>query len=87
MNNLLKIFETCEVCKRYDKNVGKSCKFIEVAKPGEMLAISILESKKWDLVLVAIDYFSRKIWAKSITKKEAIKIVDFLIGLEKMSGF
>src|SRR5699024_9702056 len=47
----------------------------------------MLEIGKGKLVVVAIDYFSRYIFAKFITTKEAKKIVDFLDEIYKKFKF
>ena len=45
---------------------------------GERVDFDVLEIKKKDFVAVEIDYFTRKVFARSIKSKEACKILEFI---------
>jgi transposase InsO family protein len=75
------------MCAKKDKKVGKTCKFVEVEQPGDRLGIDLLELRKNDKIFLAIDYFSRKIFGKTIKTKEAVKIVEFLKEIYKVFPF
>ncbi|KAG0420324.1 Gag-Pol polyprotein, partial [Dictyocoela roeselum] len=46
--------------------------------PGERVAFDILEIKKNDLILLGIDYFTRKVFGKAINSKCSEKILEFI---------
>jgi hypothetical protein len=70
--------EKCEIYVKKDKQYIKTGSYVEVENPGDRVGIDILELKKKDKIFVGIDYFSRKVFAKAIETKEAIKTVCFL---------
>jgi hypothetical protein len=72
------ILDKCEICKRKDKIISKSCIYIKVDKPGEKIGMDIMEFDENNSVITAIDYFSRKSFAKCVNTKEARKVVKFL---------
>ncbi|MGL5706922.1 MAG: reverse transcriptase domain-containing protein [Aeromonas sp.] len=78
---LLNILSNCIVCKRKDTKRGKTCKYISVLKPGEKIGIDILHLDQKIKIIMAIDYFSRKLFAKLVSTKESYKIVEFLENL------
>ncbi|MGL5708503.1 MAG: DDE-type integrase/transposase/recombinase, partial [Aeromonas sp.] len=80
-NKLGKILTGCELCQRKDEKIGKTCNFIEVKKPGEKMGIDICEIGPKDLVITAIDYFSRKIFCKAVQHKTASIVLNFLIEI------
>lgn len=67
----------CENCQRKDKIYGKTCTFIQTEAVGERLGIDILDSGEC-LVILAIDYFSRKAFGQTLEKKTAQHVVKFL---------
>ena len=75
---LKEILRTCQKCARNDKTYSKSAKFIQTFGPGEIISVDIMEINKKYRILMAIDYFSRKIWGICLNSKHANKIVDFL---------
>ncbi|MGL5709134.1 MAG: reverse transcriptase domain-containing protein, partial [Aeromonas sp.] len=86
-SQIRRILKKCEVCLKKDKQYKKTCYYVDVEKPGDKLGIDILEIKHHDKILVAIDYFSRKIFAQSIKTKEAKKTVKFLNTISKEFQF
>ena len=56
-------------------------------KPGDRIGVDILEIKSNDRVIMAIDYFTRKLFAKCVNTKEGYKIVDFLESVYKEFPF
>lgn len=66
-----------------DKKYYKARNYIDTDRPGQILGIDILEVTKNERVLMAIDYFSRKLFAKCIATKEAKKIVKFVEEVQK----
>jgi hypothetical protein len=75
---LKKILNKCIVCKRKEGKPGKSCKFIHTTFPGEKVGIDLMEVTRNQRIVVAIDYFTRKIYAKYIINKKPEHIVRFL---------
>lgn len=86
-NKLSEILNKCEVCSRKDKLKLKTCQYIAVEKPGDRVGIDILEIKANDKVVMAIDYFSRKLFARCLNTKEGYKIVEFLESVYKEFPF
>lgn len=60
---------------------------MRVKRPGERIGIDMMEIKNNDYIIVAIDYFTRKIFAKSVNSKEAGKIVNFLDQIYSVMKF
>jgi hypothetical protein len=79
-----KIINKCEVCCRKDKKYYKSTFHIQTSRVGERVGIDIMEIGDNDLVLLAIDYFSRKIFGKAITTKHTSKILEFVNEVNKV---
>ena len=78
-----KIVNSCEICMRKDSKIGKSAKHVKTERPGEIVAMDIMEIKKGVKVIMAIDYFSRKLFAKLIKSKEARKCLNFIKEVHK----
>lgn len=77
-NKIRNVLKRCLTCKKKEKQVNKTCKFIETFYPGERIGIDLLEVTKNVWVIVAIDYYTRKIFAKNIKSKNPKKIIKFL---------
>jgi hypothetical protein len=77
-NELDKILSSCMVCKKKERKIGKTCEYVNIKKPGERIGVDILELTHGDKIVMAIDYFSRYLWAKCISTKEPNKICAFL---------
>lgn len=60
------IIDSCMTCKRKDVKIGKSCNYVLTERPGEKIGVDLLEISKKERVIVAIDYFSRKIFDRLI---------------------
>ena len=75
---LRKTLKKCVVCARKDKKYGKSVHFVETQQPGERVGIDLMEISKKERIIVLIDYFTRKVFAKVVSTKEAEKIETFL---------
>lgn len=84
---VIKILNLCRICLEQDKKYYKLCKFIHTKFPGEKMAFDILEIGKGDLVVMGIDYFTRKLFAKSLTNKEAEEVVEFIKSVYKEFPF
>lgn len=70
--------EQCMVCLKKDRKHIKPGKFIYTFLPGERVAVDILEIKKGDLVILGIDFFSRKVYGKALKSKNSGKILEFI---------
>lgn len=58
------ILDECMICKRWDPNVDNASGYVRIDRPGEVLAVDLLERGPKERVIVAIDYFSRFVFAK-----------------------
>lgn len=72
------ILKQCEICNRMDRKTGKSCIYVKTSKPGERVGIDLLEISKNDRIIVAVDYFTRKVFATVVRTKHMEKIVKFV---------
>ncbi|KAK6090098.1 hypothetical protein P3W45_000986 [Vairimorpha bombi] len=72
------IIKKCLTCKKKDRKYPKSRSFVETFSPRERGGFDILEIKKRDLVVLGIDYYTRKIFGKAIRTKKAEKVLDFI---------
>lgn len=68
----------CIVCLKTNNKRENSCQYIEVQNPGDKLSIDVLEITPTCKILVAIDYFSRFVFAKMQSTKHGDKVVKFL---------
>ena len=68
------IIKECDVCNKKDNKTCKSSKFVAKNRPGELIGIDLIEVNKCSFVIVAVDYFSRKIWAMHVNRKLPEKI-------------
>jgi hypothetical protein len=75
---LKNILKECEVCARVDQKIGKKASYIKTSEPGEIVGADMLEVNLKERIIVMIDYFTRMIFAKLVTTKEAEKIVEFV---------
>ncbi|KAI5164558.1 hypothetical protein NEAUS03_2518, partial [Nematocida ausubeli] len=83
---LKRILEKCRVCLERDNKYVRTRKHIETSKPGELMGIDLMQYAN-EYIIVMIDYFSRKIFTKSIKTKEAIKILAFVQKVYKEFKF
>lgn len=77
-HRLREVLKKCDVCRRRDRSMVKTNLFVETSGPGEKLGFDIMQAGKEQLVIVAVDYFTRKAFAKMLVTKEASKVVKFL---------
>ena len=77
-NKISKVLKNCKECMQTEKRFGKSARFIVTKRPGEIVACDLMDLKKQKFIVVLIDYFTRKIWAKLIDNKKPEKILVFL---------
>jgi hypothetical protein len=77
-SELTKILDYCLVCAKVDPKTNKSCQYLETEKPGDILGVDVMQYTQKEMIVVAIDYFSRKLFAREIRHKEANEITDFM---------
>jgi acetyl/propionyl-CoA carboxylase alpha subunit len=63
--------------KRTNKGEN-TCWFVKVTEPGERLGVDMMEINNKMRLIIAVDYFTRKIFAKQVNSKRGEKIVKFL---------
>ncbi|KAG0440793.1 hypothetical protein DMUE_1486 [Dictyocoela muelleri] len=68
-----RVLSNCIVCQKKEKKTSHRGKHIHTSYPGERVAFDILEIKKDKLILLGIDYFTRKVFGKSINSKNSQK--------------
>ena len=84
---LRNILENCEKCNVVDKVYLKSSKFVVTSFPGEIISTDLMDINKEYKVMIAIDYFTRKIWGKVISNKDPNKIKQLLEEIYKEVKF
>lgn len=77
------VIEECGVCKRKDKKYGGGVNFVVTSEPGERVGMDLMEVSKSERVVLAIDYFTRKIYGKVINTKESGKVLSFIREVQK----
>ncbi|KAF9760719.1 Retrovirus-related Pol polyprotein from transposon 17.6 [Nosema granulosis] len=77
------VLKDCWTCLKKDKKPVKPGKFIYTFSPGEKVSFDILEIKHKDYVILAIDYFSRKIFGKTLKTKDSTKILEFIMEVHR----
>ncbi|KAM0677084.1 hypothetical protein BDAP_002375 [Binucleata daphniae] len=65
-----KILNECEQCQMMDKMRMKSAKFIHTELPGDIMGIDMLEITIKERIIVCIEYFTRKLFCKQVSKKK-----------------
>ena len=75
---LKEILEHCIVCRKKDADRSKGGKFIVTSRPGEIVAVDLMQINEKEKVILAIDYFSRKLYGAVVLTKESKKICEFL---------
>ncbi len=78
---LCKILQNCQTCAAVDKKFIKSAEFVMTESVGKLLGIDIMDIDKKHKVVLAIDYFSRKLWGKCFKTKEAKNVLGFIKGV------
>ncbi|KAG0439176.1 putative uncharacterized transposon-derived protein F54H12.3 [Dictyocoela muelleri] len=73
-----RVLSNCIVCQKKDKKSSHLGKHILTSYPGERVPFDILEIKKDNFILLGIDYFTRKVFGKSINSKNSQKIAEFI---------
>ncbi|KAG0432949.1 Retrovirus-related Pol polyprotein from transposon 17.6 [Dictyocoela muelleri] len=68
----------CMICLKKDSKFSRRGKFIQTSYSGEKVAFDILEVRQKDYIILGIDYFSRKIFGKSLKTKNSIEILNFI---------
>lgn len=77
-SKLKNILKKCITCIKKDKSQYKAGRYIDTERPGEIMAFDLMEAKKNERIIIGIDYFSRKIFGKLVSSKEAEKIMNFI---------
>lgn len=70
-----------KIYRKYDKKNVRINRFVETNKPVELIRIDIFEVANKQKILLAIDYFTRKIFGRIVTSKRPSEIIKLL---EKM---
>ena len=61
-----------------DPQSEKGRTYWRTSEPGEIFAVDLLQIDDRNIVILGIDYFTRKVFGKVVTTKEAAKIYEFL---------
>ena len=61
METIRDALKECRICKIKESKLERGSKFIVTNKPGELIGVDTMEILRGSRVIVAVDYFSRKI--------------------------
>ena len=75
---LVGILNSCTKCLSKDPKNENTCYYVETNEPGEIVSMDILEIGPKEKILVAIDYFSRIVFAKRLQTKQSKKVLRFI---------
>ncbi|KAG0434064.1 hypothetical protein DMUE_5316 [Dictyocoela muelleri] len=75
LRSIRNIIKKCETCQKIDRKIISPGEFIYTYHSRQKVAFDIMEIKKNDLVILGIDYFTRKIFGKAIKTKESKNII------------
>lgn len=73
-----KTLKECRICKEYNVPSRKPYRRVEAFEPGEKVAIDLMGPIRKHYIITALDYFTRKAWAKRINSKHDHKIIGFI---------
>lgn len=82
-NQIRKILRGCESCQRKDPNNYKVKGFVRTTFPGEKVGVDIMEISPKEKIIMAIDYFTRYLFAKVLNSKESTKVLEFMQQVNK----
>ena len=72
----------CEVCQKYNRKTSGGNEFICTSRYLEKVGMDLIEFRDEGVyVVVAIDYFTRRLWGRIIKSKSADEIVQFFKDL------
>ena len=83
LKKLKEVLDKCLVCKRKDSNRCKGGKYVVSSEPGEIVGVDLMQVNQKEKVILAIDYFTRKIFGATLLTKQSKKICEFLENLNK----
>ncbi|MGL4849384.1 MAG: RNase H-like domain-containing protein, partial [Clostridium sp.] len=79
LNTLVrKVLQKCKECKEYNAKKKTRIRFVNSFEKGEKMAVDIIGPINGRYIISAIDYFSRKGFAKVISSRSAKAVVKFL---------
>lgn len=77
-SHIKKIIDGCETCIQRDPITESTSKYIQVLKPGERFGIDLMILKNKKIVILGIDYFSRKLFGRTLKSKRKSGVIKFL---------
>lgn len=69
----------CETCQKYNRKTSGGSDFISTTRYLEKVGMDLIEFREEKaFVVVAVDYFTRRLWGRVLEGKQASEIVKFL---------
>lgn len=84
LEETISTIRNCRKCKLYNPIKSKPHRIIEAFRPGERVAVDTLELGKGKNILVAIDYFTRRGYAKYSRSKSSEEILSFIKAVHNL---
>lgn len=76
------ILTKCRECQERDNLFIRCNTYVDTTEPGELVGLDLMEYHS-QYIVVAIDYFTRKVFTRSSFSKEADKVIPFLETVHK----
>lgn len=77
-----KVLKNCETCQKYNRKTSGGTDFVCTTIYLEKIGLDIIEFREEIVfIVVAIDYFTRRVWARVLKSKQAMGIVNFIKDL------
>ena len=80
--SLKEAIDKCEVCKRKDRKLGSGLNFVMTKEPGERVGVDMMDHGNVKIIL-AIDYFTRKVYGMVLKTKSSDKVLKFIQQLHE----
>lgn len=81
-DHIEKEIKKCETCQKYNRKTSGGCEFISTSRYLEKVGMDLIEFRdEGYYVVVAVDYFTRRMWARPLKTKSAAGVIEFLKDL------
>lgn len=76
------VLRNCEACQKFNRKTSGGTDFVSTTRYLEKIGLDLIEFRdEMAFIVVAIDYFTRRAWARVLKSKHAIGVVDFIRDL------
>ncbi|KAF9747733.1 hypothetical protein NGRA_3512, partial [Nosema granulosis] len=87
-DQIAKVIKECSICSINNRKNTGGCDFVATRKKLEKVALDIMEVEgEKRFILLGIDYFTRKLWGKSLGSKSTEEVIRSLEEWIRNDGF